>query len=252
MKESNEQIGVNDWSKLSFDELEKMESQNEEGLTNEQRERITKAKERIIGLISEIRPETILDIGTGRGSFVRSLIENLDYEPRIVCLDKSRHILEYLRNKLKNSLKVNEINFIPGEIVDLPFEDSSFAMVTSFGALGNMNPDQVPKGLNEIYRVLKKKGIFIDFNTVFEEGSKSAEKIREIWGMGRNNERKTYAVYKDVVELYKNSSFEDVDFEFTEERIEDSPNPNDLVPVRGDWFADIITKARKAKNWQGH
>lgn len=245
MEESNKQTRVNEWSQLSFDELEEMERQNEAGLTDEQKERIARAKESITGLISEIRPDTILDVGTGRGSLVTSLIEGLEYKPKIVCLDRSKHILEYLRKKLDRNLRSDGIDFVSGDIAELPFETGSFEVVTSFGSIGNMNPDKAPEGLNEIYRVLKKGGLFIDFTTVFKGDSESVKRIRELWSRQNAECKKLYAVFQDIVELYQSSPFGDVDFEFTKEGIETNPNPNDLVPVKGDRFSDLIIKATK-------
>ena len=108
----------------------------------------------------------VLDIGCGDGTFlhhVYNIIINktlrgkyIDKHPlKIVGVDINKQGLE-LAEKFARSSKINNIQFIEHDILNLPFNDESFDFVFSKGALHHTG--DLKKGLNEYSRVLKKGG----------------------------------------------------------------------------------------------
>jgi|WetSurMetagenome_2_1015567.scaffolds.fasta_scaffold41135_2 arsenite methyltransferase len=102
--------------------------------------------------------ERVLDIGCGCGvdSFVAAL--QVGPEGQVVGLDLSVEMLEWaLQAKTPSSLK--NISFYEGSAESLPFEDASFDLVISNGAL-NLVPDK-ESAFREIARVLRPGGNFV-------------------------------------------------------------------------------------------
>ena len=105
-------------------------------------------KERIEETIKIIPAETqtILDVGCGNGIFVNTLISTFpDRFEKVVALDTSEEALRYVKScKLK------------GSIVNLPFEDKSFDLVTSTEVLEHLSYQGYKKGISELQRISKK------------------------------------------------------------------------------------------------
>jgi len=93
------------------------------------------------------RPSSLLDIGSGSGVLTQALAASL---PRatLTAVDTYRPI--HTRHN---------ITFVPGKAESLPFEDSSFDVVTASLSLHHWQNKQ--KGLREAFRVLKDDGRLI-------------------------------------------------------------------------------------------
>ena len=127
-------------------------------------------------------PFSILDLCTGTGDLAAILKEKYP-EAKIIGIDFSPQMLEIARQKhnsipsplvgegeflgedtsLRNSCEgYNNIDFLEADCTNLPFEDESFDLCTiSFGL---RNIEDMEKALQEIHRVLKKGGIFVNLD----------------------------------------------------------------------------------------
>ena len=118
-------------------------------------------RKKVIRWVGETNPESILDIATGTGDLAIQFAENSKAK-RIVGLDLSEGMLSVARKKAIKK-DVAHIEFIKGDSEALPFEDQSFDAITvSFGI---RNFENLEKGLSEIHRVLKTRGIFVILET---------------------------------------------------------------------------------------
>jgi len=101
--------------------------------------------------------QTVLDLGSGAGNdcfVIRSIVgEN----GKVVGLDFSEPMIEKAR-KNAEKLKFENIEFVLGDIENLPFKNNQFDMVSSNCVL-NLVPDKT-KAFNEIHRVLNSNGHF--------------------------------------------------------------------------------------------
>ena len=98
---------------------------------------------------------TCLDLCSGTGDLAGILKEKCP-EAQVIGVDFSSAMLEIAREKHP------EIEFIEADCAKLPFEDKSFDLCTiSFGL---RNVENIEKVLNEIYRILKPSGIFINLD----------------------------------------------------------------------------------------
>lgn len=121
-----------------------------------------KWRKKVIKMVTEKNPKTILDIATGTGDLAIQFAENSSAE-KIIGLDLSEGMLSVARKKVLGKPISEKIEFIQADSEALPFEDNSFDAITvSFGI---RNFENLEKGLSEILRVLKKDGIFVILET---------------------------------------------------------------------------------------
>ena len=105
-------------------------------------------KERIEETIKIIPAETqtILDVGCGNGAFVNTLVSTIPNRfEKVVALDTSDEALRYVK-----TCKFN------GSIVNLPFENESFDLVTATEVLEHLSQEDFKRGILELQRVSKK------------------------------------------------------------------------------------------------
>ena len=121
-----------------------------------------KWRKKVIKMVAETKPKTILDIATGTGDLAIQFAENTSAE-KIVGLDLSEGMLSVARKKVSGKNISEKIEFVQADSEALPFDDNTFDAITvSFGI---RNFENLEKGLSEIYRVLKKGGIFVILET---------------------------------------------------------------------------------------
>lgn len=115
----------------------------------------------VVDIVSQHQPQNILDIATGTGDLAISLARTSAKE--IVGLDISEGMLDVGRKKISHKDLDSKIKMIVGDSENLPFEDNTFDAITV--AFGVRNFETLEKGLSEIYRVLKPKGVFVILET---------------------------------------------------------------------------------------
>ncbi len=120
-----------------------------------------KWRKKVVALVAEKNPETILDIATGTGDLV-IMMSNTSAK-KIIGLDISAGMLEVGKQKIENKKLTDKIEMVLGDSENMPYPDNYFDAITvSFGI---RNFENLEKGLAEIYRVLKPNGIFVILET---------------------------------------------------------------------------------------
>ena len=120
-----------------------------------------KWRKKVLQLVGQKNPKRILDIATGTGDLAIMMAELMP--EKIVGLDISSGMLEVGTQKIASENLSNLIEMVLGDSENIPFEDNSFDAITvSFGV---RNFENLEKGLQEIYRVLKPGGVFVVLET---------------------------------------------------------------------------------------
>lgn len=120
-----------------------------------------KWRKKVLQLVSNKNPETILDIATGTGDLAILMAQTT--AKKIIGLDISPGMLNIGIDKIAQKKLSNRIEMILGDSENMPFDDNHFDAITvSFGI---RNFETLEKGLAEILRVLKPNGIFVILET---------------------------------------------------------------------------------------
>ena len=120
-----------------------------------------KWRKKVIQLVTDTKPDSILDIATGTGDLIINFSDC--GASKLVGLDISEGMLSVGRDKIKAKGLGDRIEMIQADSEAMPFEDDSFDAITV--AFGVRNFETLEKGLAEIYRVLKPGGIFVILET---------------------------------------------------------------------------------------
>ena len=120
-------------------------------------------RRKTIRLLKPYNPKQILDIATGTGDLA---IKALSLNPDLVTgVDISEEMLKIADKKIEKKKLKNKISLLQASSEALPFANSTFDAATV--AFGVRNFKNLEKGIEEIYRVLKKGGVvaILEFST---------------------------------------------------------------------------------------
>ena len=120
-----------------------------------------KWRKKVVKIVSDCYPTTVLDIATGTGDLAINLAKT--NAEKIIGLDISSGMLEIGKEKIKKKNLEARIERILGDSENMPFEDNTFDAITV--AFGIRNFETLEKGLKEILRVLKPNGTFVILET---------------------------------------------------------------------------------------
>jgi demethylmenaquinone methyltransferase/2-methoxy-6-polyprenyl-1,4-benzoquinol methylase len=120
-----------------------------------------KWRKKVVNIVKETNPETILDIATGTGDLAINLART--HARKIIGLDISSGMLDIGKEKIKKKGLENKIEMVLGDSENMPFEDNCFDAITV--AFGVRNFETLENGLKEILRVLKPEGCFVILET---------------------------------------------------------------------------------------
>lgn len=124
--------------------------------------------EKVIGILSELYPKNLLDVGSGRGTFLYPLITKIP-SLQVTSIEKS----EYW-SRLHSGL-IKDFNFrsINGDVTDLSiFGDNHFECVTALEVLEHIEDyEDYEKAIKEICRVSKNWVIISVPDNLFNKNS---------------------------------------------------------------------------------
>jgi demethylmenaquinone methyltransferase / 2-methoxy-6-polyprenyl-1,4-benzoquinol methylase len=108
-------------------------------------------RRRAIKILKPHHPKQILDVATGTGDFA---IQALELDPdKVTGIDISEGMLEIGRKKIERKNLSAKVELQTGDSENLRFPENKFDAVTV--GFGVRNFENLEKGLEEIYRVLK-------------------------------------------------------------------------------------------------
>ncbi len=125
----------------------------EDYINNESTKVLVKLLEKGGKNIGFLKGKKVLDMGCGSGRFSIALAKLGVAE--VTAVDLGKHGIS-IGKRMCTKLKINNVNFVVNDVLDLPFENESFDFVWCKGVLhhtGNLS-----RGIDEFHRVLKKGG----------------------------------------------------------------------------------------------
>jgi len=148
--------------------------------------------------------KSILDIGVGP----LAIIAAKDFDCRVSCIDKDRSALESELENVKTEGLEEMISFQLANAADLPYINSSFDMVISYGALHHTPIEKRERFLLESYRVAAESLCIVEYRrSTFPHDESEFRMVdvdwleRELRGLGRiekhcGKEMDAYACFK--------------------------------------------------------
>jgi len=120
-------------------------------------------RKKAIQLLKHDQPTEILDVATGTADVAIEIAGKLP-ESKITGIDISNKMLEMGRKKIEKKNLSKNIKLLYGDSEDMGFEDDQFDAITV--AFGVRNFENLAKGLEEMYRVLKPGGkvVILEFS----------------------------------------------------------------------------------------
>lgn len=106
--------------------------------------------------------DTALDVCCGTGDWSIALAQAVGKDGKVIGIDFSENMLSIAKEK-GNKAELNQIEWIHGNAMELPFEDNHFDYVTIGFGLRNV-PDYMTV-LKEMYRVVKPGGKVVCLET---------------------------------------------------------------------------------------
>jgi len=112
---------------------------------------LIKESEYLANIISDYKPDTILELGCGYGRVLKELAKK-NKQATITGIDISKDQLK----EAKEYLKDFNVSLLEYNGIKLPFDDNSFDVVYTCGVFSVLPPEIVYPLLKEVYRVSKK------------------------------------------------------------------------------------------------
>lgn len=225
--------------KDDFQKKYMVETCNWNDLNNEEAERANKNTTEVLADKAHIAEAAkILDWPTGKGCFLRTILDKVKKSAFIVCLDIDFVELASLKAFLERCGKGENILFVNADVRQMPFNTGAFDAVTAWG--GFIEVPESQKAIAESFRVLAKDGFFAGDGEVYKENSESM-KIAKKLGISflASKER----IEKCLIDVEFRNIFIESVFEGYDRS---NPGPNEApLPVRGDWYSLVIASGQK-------
>lgn len=135
--------------------------------------------------IPEKKYENILDLGCGDGRGTASINK---IGKNMFCLDTSFNLLNLLKSR-----NLSNITLINADAKKLPFPDNFFDIIISLSTVEHISYEDIHCVFNEVFRVLKKDGLFLVRNDAWFYGV--LEKMRILPG------RKKFVIKPDPTHI---------------------------------------------------
>lgn len=149
-----------------------------------------------VSLVNVKSDDKVLDIGFGNGYLLQRLYGQIKCD--LYGIDISEDMVTAATARNKTAADVGKLHLQIGDCCDLPFDESSFAAVTSINTVYFWN--NTVKGLSEIRRVLKPGATF--YNVVYTKE----------WLDKLSYTKKGFQKFEpqDLITLGKKAGFDDV------------------------------------------
>ena len=122
-----------------------------------------------------------LDVGCGGGANIKKPIRKKVQRVKFLALIIQRLVLENQKNVNKFAVERKHCEILQGNVQELPFANETFDLATAFETIYFWS--DIDQSFSQIYRVLKKGGIFMVCNESNGENDKDKKWTEIIKGM---------------------------------------------------------------------
>ncbi|MCF7835598.1 MAG: class I SAM-dependent methyltransferase [Candidatus Marinimicrobia bacterium] len=180
-------------------------------------------EKRGLPLLSKLpKNSLILDVGSGRGMWSFELAE-MGY--RVIGIDYAKNAVDKANNGSKDRGLEGKIKFVEGDVLNMPFKESTFDAVVDFGLMQHLHKNDWDKYIKEVSRVTRTEGFFL--KVVFSKETTSFlgfnPKESETADFEKDGIHYHFFTKEEIAEIFEKN------FEIIEQKIE-APSKKD-VPI---------------------
>jgi len=103
-------------------------------------------------LQNDSESKSVIDVGCGMGNFILELVNREQFK-RIVGID---FLKETLRLACENAKLFEKVNFIEGDLLNIPFNDRSFDITICLNVLHHIHVKDFSNAIHELTRITNK------------------------------------------------------------------------------------------------
>lgn len=129
----------------------------------------------VMNMVQPKKEDTILDVGTGLGTFAFICAQ---ISSQVVGIDFSPKAIELCRKKAQSMTFSGSLEFMQGDATQIPFDQSSFTKVICSDLSEHLYREDHEKLFGEIYRVLGDKGKLILFTPNLDHYTEKLHKLK--------------------------------------------------------------------------
>lgn len=120
--------------------------------------------------ISIRKPKVILDIASGTGTGIKSILNRIDWPCTVILTDLSHRILKWNRRYFRENYNnpYVDIHFLSCDASNLPIQPNMVDCILSYGGFESMQ-DKMLDGFKESIRVLKPDGAVIYNRSIIDD-----------------------------------------------------------------------------------
>lgn len=152
--------------------------------------------------LAPVRQARVLDVATGRGQFIQSLLECLNDFAEITGIDQSAKAIAAANSAFGDE----RIHFALMDCRQMEFASETFDIVAISNTLHHLAPNDLCAVLAEMKRVLKPGGLFV-VNEMFQDNQDMSHVLFHHWSAGIDRLHGVYhhetfanAVIRDIVD----------------------------------------------------
>ncbi|NLP44736.1 MAG: bifunctional demethylmenaquinone methyltransferase/2-methoxy-6-polyprenyl-1,4-benzoquinol methylase UbiE [Peptococcaceae bacterium] len=119
-------------------------------------------RKKVVKIVRAKTGMKILDVCCGTGMLTIELAKKVGSSGRVIGLDFSENMLEQARKNISVLPEKENITFIQGDALQLPFEDNSFDGATIGWGLRNLS--SIKSGIQEMRRVVKPGSLVVSID----------------------------------------------------------------------------------------
>jgi ubiquinone/menaquinone biosynthesis C-methylase UbiE len=187
--------------------------------------------------------DVVLDLCTGSGGLLFTLLNHLDRETEVVALDMSLAVQRHNRRYLLERYGDRKVSFVSADAVEVPFRDGAFAHVVSFG-MSNML-DKMALGVGEAARVLEKGGTFTFTHMYVDEDSEGWRLLSAYMHEQGIEDFGFIGIERHFVALMDRVGFREYEVQVTNEVVGDPERDFEagpLFPYPNEHMAELLVK----------
>jgi len=146
-------------------------------------------------MVKKFNPDEVVELGVGTGRIAIEIVKR--YNKKVIGIDNSKNMLKKCQNKIQtHKINKEKIKLIEDNILSFYLKNPVEFIIMPFRTIGHfLNYEDQKRTIEQVYKNLKKDGIFIFDHYIFDKewALKNSEKLIQMYA---NSDMIIYDKYK--------------------------------------------------------